>query len=122
MSNKRKLIIALVLLFIGLTAFLLYYYRDKIFKSSSASAEGANQGNDNTTTPPRDAEHPEFPLAFGSRNDFVKKYQQYLLVKENCLPKYGADGWWGNETETCSVKVTSKNSITWNDYKGYGLT
>lgn len=122
MSDKAKLILALVLLVVGLVILLLYLYRDKIFK-----AKGASEGGHDDTVPPRDAVHPEFPLQWGSKDAegkmYVKNYQNYLLAKEaGCLPKYGADGWWGNETEACSIKVTGKNSITWDDYKSFGLS
>jgi len=41
-----------------------------------------------------------FPLSFGSAGPYVTEVQNYLLyIEPLCLPKGGADGKWGNETE-----------------------
>jgi hypothetical protein len=51
-----------------------------------------------TPPPPVDT---NFPLAFGSRGSLVTQLQKALMVLyPNSLPKYGADGVWGKETET----------------------
>ena len=43
-----------------------------------------------------------FPLKRGSRGDLVRNIQEALIQKygSGILPKYGADGIWGNELET----------------------
>ena len=57
-----------------------------------------------------------FPLSFGSRGEEVKALQRYLLkIKSSVLPKYGADGIWGKETEAAVKLVGLKNKIDY-DY------
>ncbi len=118
MAGKRNLILALVLLFVGLGAILLFIYRDKIFgKGSGNLASNAPPGPGNTGTP-----ESSFPLKFGSNNKYVGNLQRYLLSKSpNCLPKYGADDDWGSETEACVNSVLGINVIDYNKYKSLGL-
>ena len=53
-----------------------------------------------------------FPIKFGQRNDSVKKLQQLILSYDNrLLPKYGADGDFGNETRDALSKIISKKQI-----------
>lgn len=49
----------------------------------------------------------EFPIQNGSKGEKVKAIQQALINKygSTILPKYGADGSWGNEMDTALQKV-----------------
>lgn len=114
--EKRNLILALILLFVGLTVILLFIYRDKIFgKGNTGNASmnnGTGSGNINTS----------FPLKFGSNNQYVGNLQRYLLSRNpNCLPIYGADDDWGSETESCVMSVLGVNVVDYNKYKSLGL-
>lgn len=55
-----------------------------------------------------------FPITFGSRNDAVRKYQQWLINCGYNLGSTGADGSWGNMTQLASLGegITSINSKT----------
>jgi hypothetical protein len=51
----------------------------------------------------------EFPLKKGSRGAKVKELQGYILKKDpKALPKFGADGDFGNETEGAMQKLFPK--------------
>ena len=55
----------------------------------------------------------QFPLKMGSKNRCVKLIQQALIDNfgNDVLPKYGADGQWGNETENAMFLYTRSNQI-----------
>lgn len=55
-----------------------------------------------------------YPLKKGSKNVCVKQLQSALInaYGSGVLPKYGADGDWGNETEAAIVQMAHKNSIS----------
>lgn len=54
-----------------------------------------------------------FPLKKGSKNIYVTQLQQALIANFGpaALPRYGADGAWGSETETAMLRYTAKNQI-----------
>lgn len=55
-----------------------------------------------------------FPLKRGSRGAFVKKMQQWMIDNKGTaatLPKYGADGIFGSETEAAVKKFLSQDGI-----------
>ena len=60
-----------------------------------------------------------FPLRQGSRGTLVKQLQQALIRQfgSNILPRFGADGIWGNETQTA---LTSKGLPTLITEKEFG--
>lgn len=113
MKNKKILIISLILLaLLVVGGILLYRNWDSLF-GSAAGGSSVNQGTGNQSG---------FPLQYGSSGENVRLFQEYLLTKDSaCLPLYGADGEWGNETESCAVKVLGKNTIAYIDYQSYGL-
>lgn len=54
----------------------------------------------------------DFPLKKGSKGDKVKELQRKLLSKDSrSLPKYGADGIFGSETETALKNLFNKTQI-----------
>lgn len=112
MKPKTKLIIALVFLVIGIGTLLLYVYKDKIFGSKTPSDQSQNNNQ-----PPA-----AFPLKKGSSGPYVKAFQKYLLTqKSDCLPKYGADGYWGDETEGCAQSVLGSDVVDYTKYKSLGI-
>ena len=54
-----------------------------------------------------------YPLKKGSKNPCVKQLQNALINSygPDVLPKYGADGDWGDETETAMINKTGVNVI-----------
>lgn len=85
----------------------IYVYR-RFFKKSpdeqkkeSDALAGQGQGNPGSITPPPGTEDTTFPMSFGSRGEKVKQLQKALMTLfPGSLPRYGADGVWGTETET----------------------
>lgn len=59
-----------------------------------------------------------FPLKRGSKGDLVKDVQEALMKKYggDILPKYGADGFYGQEMETALVRKGYPTVIDSNDY------
>lgn len=54
----------------------------------------------------------EYPIKKGSKGSGVKKIQDILLqIDANALPKYGADGDFGKETEAALFKYLKKLSV-----------
>jgi len=55
----------------------------------------------------------DFPLKMGSKGENVRKLQEYLIAKhgKSILPKYGADGDFGNETKAALLKASLPTSI-----------
>ena len=65
-----------------------------------------------TSTQPKTATQTGFPLQLGSKGDLVKALQNVLLdIYVNPLPKYGADGDFGQETLSALQFATGKTSI-----------
>lgn len=62
------------------------------------------------TVPPRPTS--VFPLKRGSKGDKVKELQRALLFfDKNLLPRFGADGDFGSETEAAVLKVLNKRTV-----------
>lgn len=84
----------------------IYVYR-RFFKKSSDEQKkesdalaGQGQGNPGSITPPPGTADTTFPMSFGSRGEKVKQLQKALMTLfPGSLPRYGADGIWGSETE-----------------------
>lgn len=55
-----------------------------------------------------------FPLKQGSKGPEVKAFQEYLIKRfgKHILPKYGADGDWGNETQNAVNRLGIKTPIS----------
>lgn len=54
----------------------------------------------------------KFPLKKGSKGTLVSSVQQWLLkIDKTLLPKFGADGDFGSETEAAVLKVLGKKTI-----------
>jgi hypothetical protein len=55
----------------------------------------------------------QFPIRRGQKNSSVEALQLLLLKYDNrLLPKFGADKFFGAETETALIKVLGKNKIS----------
>lgn len=65
-----------------------------------------------TPTLPTQITSQDFPIKKGSKGDKVREIQQILLgIDANALPKYGADGDFGSETESALFKYLNKKSV-----------
>lgn len=85
----------------------IYVYR-RFFKKSAEEQKKAEdtlasqgQGAPGSINPPPLPADTTFPMSFGSRGEKVKQLQRALMTLfPGSLPRYGADGIWGSETET----------------------
>lgn len=69
-------------------------------------------GGTPTPKPPVTKRTDEFPLKRGSKGARVRALQVYILNKDkNALPKFGADGDFGKETEDALIKLFGKKEI-----------
>lgn len=114
--SKKGLMIGLT---IGLIAILIIIVvvlqRRKTIKSQTTTN---NVNNTNTTDNSFDVLNPEnlFPLKYGSRNEYVRKLQEWLKSKGQELPIYGVDGIFGTETQAALKAVTGKESIDYSTF------
>lgn len=79
-----------------------FIYKEVIKYSSGTKTSGSVPpvtGNNNTTAPGNGG--CPFPLKKGSKNECVRELQQAMMNRYGItiLPKYGADGDWGSETD-----------------------
>jgi len=80
--------------------------RNLLGKSSSATTVST------VPTLPTQITAQDFPIKKGSKGDKVREIQQILLgIDANALPKYGADGDFGSETESALFKYLNKKSV-----------
>jgi len=106
MAKNTTKIIAGVLL-AGGVFFLIKYLMPKKDKSQPAPPPKKDETT-TTTTPVSTA----FPLKKGSRGTLVKQVQTLLMkLDSKNLPKFGADGSFGTETETAIQKELGKKTI-----------
>jgi len=135
MKNKNGTIAigVISLLFVG-TAI---YFVVKGLKAKPKPQEGNNVGSDDvkdvgttsatstnttstTTTPSTSTTSTQetytdfkFPIRLTQKNDSVRKLQDLLLkVDSKLLPKFGADGYFGTETQTALYNVLGKKSVS----------
>jgi hypothetical protein len=69
-----------------------------------------------TTKDPSTYQGFSFPIKRGQKGSNVKRLQQLLLTfDKNILPRFGADGDFGTETETALVRVIGKKQVNSQD-------
>lgn len=75
-------------------------------------SKGEQSAPQATSTLPESNSKGEYPIKKGSKGSGVKKVQDILLqIDANALPKYGADGDFGKETEAALFKYLKKLSV-----------
>jgi hypothetical protein len=105
MAKNTNKIIAGVVGAVGIY-FILKYYMDK--KKGEPKVEEPIKPSD----APAPIAKNNFPLKKGSKGASVSQVQSLLLkIDKNLLPKFGADGDFGSETEGAIVKVLGKKTI-----------
>ena len=104
--NKGKTIFGILLGVVALAGGYYLYRRYKRSKEKEQDMAGiptttvSGLYSGSTTSSGTTTRNDNFPLAKGSRGELVKQLQNALMVLyPNSLPKFGADGIWGAETE-----------------------
>lgn len=106
MAKNATKIIAGVLL-AGGVFFLIKYLLPKKDKTPTPPPAPKKE----ETAPPTGGTSP-FPLKKGSKGSLVRSVQTWLLkIDRTSLPKYGADGSFGSETESALQKILGKKTI-----------
>lgn len=107
---KTKNIIAGILGLAGVY-FIYQYFKKGTASNTFTPAESGGSSSTSVTTSskkPTDS----FPLKKGSKGDNVRMVQQLLLkIDKTLLPKFGADGDFGSETESAVQKVLNKKTV-----------
>ena len=105
MAKNNTKIIAGIVGAVGIY-FILKYYMDK--KKAQPQAEEPTKPSDIPVVSTKDI----FPLKKGSKGATVAQVQSLLLkIDKNLLPKFGADGDFGSETEGAILKVLGKKTV-----------
>jgi peptidoglycan hydrolase-like protein with peptidoglycan-binding domain len=107
-GNLNK-IVAGTLALVG--AYFVYrYFKKPKGAESIFSPTGTTTSTTTTTSSPSG-----FPLKKGSKGSLVSSVQQWILkIDKTLLPKYGADGDFGSETEAAVQKLLGKKTIDGN--------
>lgn len=74
-----------------------------------SAGKGSSSGSNNSSD--------FFPLRKGSKGENVKDLQELMLkINNKLLPRYGADGDFGSETEAAVVSLLNKKTVEYSDY------
>lgn len=107
MAKTATKIIAGVLAAAGVY-FIYKYFKPEKKKDKPQDNTQTTTTTTPTPTPSKDA----FPLQRGSKGKVVKDLQTLLLkIDSKSLPKYGADGDFGSETEKAVEKLLGKKFV-----------
>ena len=117
--NKGKTIFGILLGLTALGGAYYFYRRWKINKLKAEDMAGIptasiSTSTSTTSTSTSASRNDGFPIAKGSRGVLVKRMQNALIKAygAGCLPRFGADGIWGNETEACLKKNNEPTVFT----------
>jgi len=106
--TKTKNIIAAGLALVGVYFIYQYYSKGKVSNPFATKEDDKKTSSGLSTSTKSDS----FPLKKGSKGDNVKMIQQLLLkIDRSILPKFGADGDFGSETESAVQKTLNKKTI-----------
>lgn len=110
MNSNTKKIVAGALAVAGI--YLLYRY----FRKPKGTPQTTVIEPPPPYVPTRDPKD-SYPLKKGSKGSNVKAIQELILkIDSTLLPKFGADGDFGSETEAAVKKLLNKTSVDGNDY------
>jgi hypothetical protein len=102
-GNVNK-IVAGALAVVGAYFVYKYFKKPKLVDTTPATTP--------TPTPTPTPSTSGFPLKKGSKGRMVSSVQQWILkIDKTLLPKYGADGAFGSETEAAVQKLLGKKTI-----------
>ena len=106
--GKTKNIIAAALALVGVY-FVYQHFSKKGLTNPFAGKSEDNKSGSATSIP---SAKDSYPLKKGSRGNNVTSLQQLILkIDKSLLPKYGADGDFGSETESAVQKLLNKKTI-----------
>lgn len=107
-SKNTNKIIATAIAVVGV--YLIYKYYSK--KSPKKVVQPVVPSSDIFPPTPTINKTDSFPLKKGSRGANVTSLQKLILkIDSNLLPKFGADGSFGAETESAVVKLLGKKTV-----------
>jgi hypothetical protein len=110
MEKNTKKIIAGALAVLGIYLIYRYYKKPKDATSTTPVEPPPVYV---PSTDPKDS----YPLKKGSKGANVESLQKLLLkIDSTLLPKFGADGDFGSETEAAVKKLLNKVTVDGNDY------
>lgn len=94
----------------GALAVVGAYFVFKYFQKPKAKP--AEKTNTDVTPTPQPTPSVGYPLQKGSSGRLVSSVQQWILkIDQTLLPKFGADGKFGSETEAALQKLIGKKTI-----------
>lgn len=106
---------------LGMAGLGIYYISEKRKENNPQLPTNTTNNNSNITTPVKPSFGNGTPigtLCKGAKSDEVKMLQLFLLNKGQKLPKYGADGGWGDETQTAVNAIFgNKTCLNYADLK-----
>jgi len=106
MIKKNRNIIAATMLLLG--GYFIYRY----FKGSKPKVTKPLEINDLPNIPQPPTKNDSFPLKKGSKGAKVLELQKaIILINPKLLPKFGADGDFGSETELAVSRMLGKKTI-----------
>jgi hypothetical protein len=109
MAKTATKVIAGVLAAAGVY-FIYKYFKPE--KKKDKPQDNTQTTTTTTTTPTPTPSKDAFPLQRGSKGKVVKELQTLLLkIDSKSLPKYGADGDFGSETEKAVEKLLGKKFV-----------
>lgn len=106
MAKGKKYILPIALGIVGIYYIIRYFKKTPSVMDSEGNIETSNGGGGGgTSTPPASS----FPLKKGSKGALVQRLQ--LAIGIDKLPKFGADGDFGTETQNALKAVTGKSQV-----------
>jgi len=107
-QHKGQFLIFAGILTVSLAAWFIYRKLKKNKEAALTSGGYGGYSGSGSTSAPKGS----FPLKKGSSGALVKQLQQALLAQGGKLPKYGADGKFGSETEAALKSLYKSTSVT----------
>ena len=105
---KTKNIIAAALALVGVYFVYQHFSKKGLSNPFTAKEEDKKTSSSGSVSAAKDS----YPLKKGSRGNNVTSLQQLILkIDKSLLPKYGADGDFGSETESAVQKLLNKKTI-----------
>ena len=109
MTRKTKNIIGIALAAAGVYFIYRYFKKPVSIMAPQQPEEPKPIGQ---TSRPSATVNPNFPMKKGSKGENVKALQNMILmIDKSLLPKFGADGDFGSETEAAVQKLLNKKSV-----------
>lgn len=124
-KNKKTQGVIIIAVILVVVALIVYFSVKK-----KKTTEFTIPGTDTTETPApgvspsgvvnvSEVSQVFFPLKFGSKNDYVRVLQKYLVTRAgaNILPVYGVDGHFGTETQTALRSVLNVSEVSYDLFR-----